>query len=639
MFLYGVLFPLALNQTFIYEYSEEIEAGMRVYVNFKGKNRVGIVWERIEEKPNYEVKCIEKILDDEPIISKELKKTIEFISYYYITHKGLVLRSSLPKALFNPKTVFNTSKIENSISINRRYELNDEQKNIYESINLEHFSVNLIFGVTGSGKTEIYLRLIEDVIKSNKKAIVLVPEIALTPQYIGIFSDRFNRDAICVIHSRLTPKQKLSEWVKFRQLQSSIMIGTRSSVFVDFSDIGIVIVDEENDESYKQESEPNYNAKDIAIYRAKNVDIPVILCSATPTLESYYKAKKKKFNLYTLKKRIKEIPLPYVEIVKLEGEEMFAKKTIDTIKNTLKNGETVAIFLNRRGFSNYLLCGECGYVFQCPNCSVSLTYHKETGDLKCHWCERSYDIPQRCPKCGSVNIMERGVGTQKIVEELKGLMPDKHIERFDRDAVAKRKEFNRITDDLKNGSIDILVGTQMLSKGHDISRIGLVVVASLDSMFSAPDFRASEKAVSLIIQTAGRSGRQKLGRVIIQTISESSTIIKYIKNHDYELFLKDELQKREDLLYPPFSHLIRIVIENNKKGLAEKDAQNIHKTLYKYFTVLGPSECPIGKLRNRYRYHILVKTVQILKDLKLLREKMPEFASNVHFDVDPLNFF
>lgn len=639
MFLYGILFPLALNRTFIYEYSEKIATGTRVYVNFKGKNRVGIVWENIEKKPDYEIKCIEKILDDYPIINKELKKTIEFISYYYITYKGLVLRSSLPKALFNPKITFNISKIENNISINRRYKLNDEQKNIYESINLKYFNVNLIFGVTGSGKTEIYLRLIEDVIKSNKKALVLVPEIALTPQYIDIFSDRFNRDSICVMHSRLTPKQKLNEWIKFRQLQSSIMIGTRSAVFVDFSEIGILIIDEENDESYKQENEPNYNAKDIAIYRAKNVGIPAILCSATPTLETYYKAKKKKFNLYTLKKRIKDIPLPDVEIVKLESKEIFAQKTIDAIEDALKNGETAAIFLNRRGFSNYIVCAECGYVFQCPNCSVSLTYHKETHDMKCHWCERSYDVPQRCPKCGSVNIIERGIGTQKIAEELKKLMPDKRIERFDRDAVAKRKEFDRITESLRNGEIDILIGTQMLSKGHDISRIGLVVVASLDSIFSAPDFRASEKAVSLIIQTAGRSGRQKLGKVIIQTISESSVMIKYIKNHDYKLFLKDEMQQRQDLLYPPFSHLVRIVIEKNSKELAKKDAQNIYEAIYKYFIVLGPSECPIGKLRNKYRYHILIKTTHILKDLTLLMEKMPECASNVHFDVDPLNFF
>ncbi len=639
MFLYGILLPLALNQIFIYKYDEEIELGMRVEVNFKGKNRVGIVWESIDEKPDYEIKHIERILDNEPVINKELKKTIEFISYYYITYKGLVLRSALPKTIFNVKTVFNISKIENSININRRYELNDEQKKIYKSINLEHFDVNLIFGVTGSGKTEIYLRLIEDVVKSGRKALVLVPEIALTPQYIDIFSDRFNKDSICIIHSRLTPKQKVNEWIKFRQMQSSIMIGTRSAVFTDFSDIGIVIIDEENDESYKQDNEPNYNAKDVAIYRAKNVDIPAILCSATPTLESYYKAKNKKFNLYTLKKRIKDIPLPEVEIVKLEAKEIFASRTINAINETLNNGETTAVFLNRRGFSNYLVCAECGYVFQCPNCSVSLTYHKETQDLKCHWCERSYDIPQRCPKCGSANIIERGIGTQKIVEELKILMPDKHIERFDRDSVAKRREFDRITDDLRKGRIDILVGTQMLSKGHDISRIGLVVVASLDSIFSAPDFRAEEKAVSLIIQTAGRSGRQKLGRVILQTISESPAIIRYIKNHDYELFLKDELQKRRDLLYPPFSHLIRIIIEKNKKELAEKDARNIYEAIYKHFTVLGPSECPISKLRNRYRYHILIKTKDILKDLRLLKEKMPRCVSNVHFDVDPLNFF
>ena len=642
MFLYKVLLPLALKNSFTYSSDEKIQNGTRVLVNLKGKEKIGIVWENIQEVPDYEIKPIIKILDSQPVLNEEIMKTIEFISFYYITFKGLVLKSSLPKKFFEITDEIDLEKEENQvldINVVKLYKLNEEQEYIYNSIDKNSFNVNLIFGVTGSGKTEIYLNLIENIIQAGKQAVVLVPEIALTPQYIEIFAERFPNIETSIIHSRLTPKKKFQNWNSFLKNRSKILIGTRSSVMLDFSNTGIIIVDEENDESYKQENEPRYNAKDIAIYRAKNYNIPVVLCSATPTIESLYKAKTGKFKLFRLSKRIKNIPMPKIEIIENRYDEIFAQETIDEIKKTINKQETVAVLINRRGFSNYMVCKECGYLFLCPNCSVSLTYHKETNDLKCHWCEENFEIPKKCPKCGSYNIVAKGTGSQKVEEELKNIFQDKIIERFDRDSVTTKKEFERIIDSLRSGKTDIIIGTQMISKGHDISKIGLAVITNIDSLISIPDFRAEEKTLSLIIQTAGRSGRQKQGKVIIQTLSSKNKLLSYAKKHDYEAFYDNEIKNRKIFNYPPFSHLIRIIVESTNREKSKNCANEIFTAIENDFNILGPSKCPIYKIKNRYRYHILIKTSDIIKSIDRLREKVKSCKEKVHFDVDPINFF
>ncbi|WP_022669836.1 replication restart helicase PriA [Hippea alviniae] len=638
MFYYYVLFPLAINGGFVYESKQEIELGRRVVVDFKSKKRIGIVWKE-SQKPEYETKEILSLLDDRAILNEEFIETLKFFSFYYLSYEGLLLRSSLPKRIFSTFEDIELKKESVEVSINpSAFELTEEQKKIVESISLNSFSVNLIFGVTGSGKTEVYLRLIDKVLESGKKAIVLVPEIALTPQYIEIFKERFDESLISVIHSRLTPRQRFLNWIEFNNSRKRILIGTRSAVFVNFSDVGIVVVDEENDESYKQESEPTYNAKDIAIYRAKKLNIPVVLSSATPSVESFYKAEEGKFRLFRLTKRVMELELPKVEFVKLEDKEMFSDYTIEAIKETLKENKTVAVLVNRRGFAEYMVCEDCGYVFLCPNCSVSLTYHKEDNSLRCHWCEARFDIPSVCPKCGSANLSIRGVGSEKVVEALKSIFPDKTIERFDRDSTSKKGEFERIITALREGRIDILVGTQMLSKGHDISKIGLVVVAELESLFVMPDFRATERALSLIIQTAGRSGRREAGQVIIQTVSDSPPFEEYIRNHDFESFLKSEIATRKAFLYPPFSRIIRIIAEKRKKDAAYELICDVKSKIEGKLNVVGPTRCPIFKLRNRYRYHLLIKSFSALKDISILREIIG-FKDGIHFDVDPVNFF
>lgn len=640
MSFYKVLFPIAVKGGFIYGSDVEIEIGSRVLVPFRGRHKIGVVWDKACENHNYEIKPILDIPDKKPIVSAELKKTVEFIARYYLTYIGLVLKSALPKRIFEIHSEIDFTEEDNTaLNLSGGHRLNQEQRYVYDNINQNEFGVNLIFGVTGSGKTEVYMRIMEDMLKKGKKCVVLVPEIVLTPQYIDIFSRRFSSNILSIVHSRLTPKKRFDNWLNFKTNKTRILIGTRSAVFSDFNNLGVVVVDEENDESYKQENEPRYNAKDVAIFRAKQHNIPVILCSATPTLESYYKAVSGKFTLFRLKKRIKNIPLPSVDIVETNRNEILPDYTIEKIESTLKQKKTVAILVNRRGFSNYLVCSDCGYLFVCPNCSVSLTYHKKTNDLKCHWCEASYDVPLVCPKCGSADIVSKGVGSQQVEEMLKRIFPKHDIERFDRDSVLTKKEFDRIVGKLQEGKIDILIGTQMLSKGHDISKIGLVVVASLEELFGIPDFRAKEKALSLVIQTAGRSGRAEAGSVIVQTVSKESELIKYIKTHNYEDFLKEEIKNRMLLRYPPFSRLIRIIIESTNRNTSQETADKIALLIKDELDILGAAKCPVYKLRNKYRYHILVKTSEILKATGLIDKKVSEFKEKVHFDVDPISFF
>ncbi|WP_051904404.1 replication restart helicase PriA [Hippea jasoniae] len=637
MFFYEVLFNLAINNGFIYHSDIELEVGRRVVVDFKSKEKIGVVW-RKAKKPDFETKPIINILDDFAVVDQELYETIDFFSFYYMTKKGLMLKSALPAYLFYSKESCKLNRHDFKVKITPpNFELSRYQKEAIEGIKLGSFNVNLLFGVTGSGKTQVYLALIEKVLGEGKKAVVLVPEIALTPQYIDIFNNRFGDGVVALIHSRLTRKQKFENWLDFVSNKKPVLIGTRSAAFVPLNGVGIIVIDEENDESYKQENQPFYNAKDVLIYRANKHKIPVVLSSATPTCESYFKAKNGKFNLFRLLERVGSKHLPTVEFVKLNGAELFYDYTIKAIAETINSNRAVAVLINRRGFSKYLVCKSCGYIFRCPNCSVSLRYHKEDQKLKCHWCESIYDLPEKCPKCGSIEIAAKGYGTQRVFEYLQNIFKDARLQRFDRDSTSRKGSFEKILTDLRNGKIDILIGTQMLSKGHDISRIGLVVIANYESLFMVEDFRAFERAVSLVIQTAGRSGRLEDGRVIIQTQLDEPPFYEIVKKHDYEAFLNQEIESRKLFRYPPFSRIIRIVARSTDSSKARKLADSIKENL-SGLDFLGPAKCPIFKLRNFYRYHIIIKSSNILKDIEYLSKNIT-LKDGIYFDIDPVSFF
>ena len=633
---YGVLFNIALSKRFTYKSNQDIKIGTRVLVDFNNRKKVGIVFEKISQTDVSEIKDIISILDDEPIISQELIKTINFASYYYLCPKGLILKNALPSKVFLQEIVDFQSNIKTQINHEKFFKLNDEQKNIYESINLDKFSVNLIFGITGSGKTEIFLHLIRDVIQKGKNAIVLVPEISLTNQYKRIFEEKF-LDTIGLFHSQLTPKQKFIEWNLFRKQEKRVLLGTRSAAFVDLSNTGLIVVDEENDDSYKQENTPSYNAKDLLIYRAKQLNIPVILSSATPTVETYYKAAiTKKFNLFRLQNRVNNCKLPTIEFAKPDNK-LLSTQSIEAIKNSLLNKQTCAILVNRRGFAHFLVCSDCGYIFRCPNCNVSLVYHKKTKDLKCHFCESSFDIPKQCPNCTSYNIKDIGTGTQKMEEFLRENFGNINIERLDRDTTLSKKNTHSIVSNLLDGKIDIIVGTSMISKGYDIEKIKLVIISNIESIFALPDFRVDEKALSLIIQTAGRSGRKEQGRVIIESKLPPRLEI-FVKNNDYEGFLNEEIKIRKSLNYPPFSHLIRIISQNPNEQLAKQNIQKCSEILMNgNINFLGPTKCPIDKIKNKHRYHIIIKSNEIFATLDFIANNL--YDKNLIFDVDPISFF
>lgn len=633
---YGVLFNIALSKSFTYKSNQDIPIGTRVLVDFNNRKKVGIVVEKIYQTDIPEIKDIVSILDSEPIVSKELIKTINFASYYYLCPKGLILKNALPSKVFSQEPVDFENHIKTHINQEKFFKLNDEQKKVYESINLKEFSVNLIFGVTGSGKTEIFLHLIRDVIQGGKNAIVLVPEIALTNQYKRIFEEKF-LDTVGLYHSQLTPKQKFVEWNLFRKQVKRVLLGTRSAAFLDLSNTGLIVVDEENDDSYKQENSPSYNAKDLLIYRAKQLNIPVILSSATPTVETYYKAAiTKKFNLFRLKNRVNNCQLPKIEFAK-PNNTLLSTKSLEAIKSSLSKNQTCAILVNRRGFAHFLVCNDCGHIFRCPNCNVSLVYHKKTKDLKCHFCESSFNIPKQCPNCSSYNIKDIGTGTQKMEEFLHENFGNINIERLDRDTASSKKNTNTIVSNLIDGKIDIIVGTSMISKGYDIEKIKLVIISNIESIFALPDFRVDEKALSLIIQTAGRSGRKEQGRVIIES-KLPPRLENFAQNSDYEGFLNEEIKIRRSLNYPPFSHLIRIISQNPNEQLAKKNIQQCSQVLKSgNIKFLGPTKCPIDKIKNKYRYHIIIKSNNIFATLSFLANNL--YDKNLNFDVDPISFF
>lgn len=640
MYYYSVLFSLAINKGFIYESEFPIPLGMRVSVKFHNKPKIGIIFEEINNikyiKNIKDIKPIGEVLDSKPVLSIELIKTINFASSYYLSQRGLILRNVLPANVFKNVPIDFDFDLRFQISEKFFFELNSQQKEIYENIDLNFFNVNLIFGITGSGKTEIFLHLIRDVIKSGKNALVLVPEITLTSQYQKIFEEKF-LDTVAVYHSQFSQKQRFLEWLYYKRGKKRIMLGTRSASFMDLSNTGLIVVDEENDNSYKQENIPRYNAKDLLIYRAKQLNIPVILSSATPSVETYYKAQvKKKFNIFRLTQRINNCKLPKIEFA-FDKKSLLSEQSLAAIENSINEKQMVAILVNRRGFAHFLVCSDCGHIFRCPNCNVSLVYHKKTKDLKCHFCESSFEIPKTCPVCSSLNIRDVGVGTQKMEEFLHQRFKNIKIERLDRDTTISKANAQNIVKKMLEGDIDIIIGTSMISKGYDIENIKLVIISNIESIFALPDFRVDEKIMSLIIQTAGRSGRKEQGKVIIEA-KLPQRIVGFVQNTDYEGFLNEEIQVRNSLNYPPFSNIIRVISQNNSDQIAKGNIEKAAKILEQSkVSFLGPMKCPIEKIRNQYRYHIIIKSNSILKTLELIAKHLYDLPLN--FDVDPVSFF
>lgn len=503
--------------------------------------------------------------------------------------------------------------------------LTEEQREAFEKINaslqFDEYEEFLLFGVTGSGKTEIYIQLIEEALKLGKDSIMLVPEISLTPQTVDRFLSRFGEEKIAVLHSKLSVGERYDQWKKIERGDAKIVIGARSAIFAPVQNLGLIIIDEEHDESYKSEMSPRYNAKELANYLGEKNNVPVVLGSATPDMGTYYKAINEKTELIELTKRANNASLPEVEIVDLRNElatgnkTMISEKLHEAIEENLKNKRQTILFLNRRGFSTFIMCRDCGYTAKCKNCDITLTYHLKENKLKCHYCGYETNALTVCPECGSKNIRYFGTGTQKLEEQVKSIFPQASTIRMDIDTVTKKNSHEDILNSFKNDGIDILIGTQMVVKGHDFPNVTLVGVIAADSSLNIDDYRAHERTFQTLTQVAGRAGRGKdKGKVIIQTYNPDTFCIQYAQKQDYKLFYDTEIHLRKQLRYPPFCDIILIGISSKIKKELETISNKIYEDLKEkikteklQILLYKPVPAPIDRIKNKFRWRIIVK--------------------------------
>lgn len=527
----------------------------------------------------------------------------------------------------------------------------DAVRRISEAAALSQFGVFLLHGVTGSGKTEVYLHSIKQQADLGRGTIVLVPEIALTPQLLGRFQRRFG-NRVAVLHSGLNDRERADEYRRIQAGQVDVAVGARSAVFAPFERVGLIIVDEEHENSYKQDEGLRYHARDVAVMRAKFQNAVAVLGSATPSLESFYNAKNDKYQYLRLAQRVDHRPMPDVAIIDVKNlakQTLYAPQLITGITKRLEKNEQTLLLLNRRGFSSVVICQECGAVVKCPSCSVSLTFHKNEGNLKCHYCGFFTRPPDTCASCHGVDLKPLGSGTQKVEEELQALFPAARMRRMDSDSVKGRDAYEQLLQQVDQGLVDILIGTQMIAKGHDFPAVTLVGVVDADVGLNFPDFRAAEKTFQLITQAAGRAGRgEAAGEVVIQTLNPAHYSIRHSRTHDYEGFYNEEIAYRMQLGYPPVGRFIKLEVKSPDESRALDAAQVARDRIRslmrgKETTLLGPAPAPIARVRGQYRFQLLLLSTKREKIRMLAaagRDAVEEKFGRkcrVIVDVDPVN--
>ncbi len=524
---------------------------------------------------------------------------------------------------------------------------------IEEGVSARTFAGMLLHGVTGSGKTAVYLAGMRAVLEAGRSAILLVPEIGLTPAVAADLHQVFG-DEVAILHSALSDQERAEQWHRIKRGEARMVVGTRSAVFAPVADLALIIVDEEQDSSYKQEEAPRYHARDVAVMRAKMADAMVVLGSATPSLESYYNAKKNKYALVELPDRVEQRPLPEVERIDMKQEfqetgqeQVISRKLVQEIRERLERKEQVMILLNRRGYSPVALCRACGHRMECRNCAVAMTHHKGARRMVCHYCGFQAPIPKVCGECGSEYVYFLGTGSEKLEELLHSMFPTARVGRLDRDTVRGNEDFERVLNALNEGQLDLLVGTQMIAKGHDVHGVTLVGVVGADIALGLPDFRAAERTFQLLTQVAGRAGRgQTPGKVVLQTFFPDHYAVQYAARHDFVGFYEKELQFRSWMHYPPYSALANVVVRSDKLEEALQWSGILGKwfegTRHEGVRVLGPAAAPILRLKRDYRYHFLLKSASREKLNALLRTMLVHTASQkiprtqVIVDVDAL---
>lgn len=592
-----------------------------------------------------------RLLNNEYKIPKNAIKQkiiIDYLQKYGITKKEILLKNT-KSSLSSLKSLVDKNVVEQVLKeankeLNQDYKkyekhiLNSEQAKAYNQILANPNGKFLLFGVTGSGKTEIFLQLVEKVINEGKDAIILVPEISLTPQTIERFSGRF-KEKIAIIHSRLTPKEKFNQWMMIKNGEVKIAIGARSAIFAPFKNLGAIIIDEEHDNSYISAKDPKYHTREIAKFRANYHGCNLIMASATPSIETMKEVKDGKLGLLELKSRVNKI-MPKISLIDMREElknsnySMLSIELQNEITRNLKNGEQTILFLNKIGHDSFTFCRACGYVVKCEACDVAMTYHKRVDKLVCHYCGRTKNQVRVCPNCHSKKIKEFGAGTEKLEEEVRAIFPKANILRMDSMVATNKARYDHMYESMKNGNIDILLGTQMIAKGLDFDNVTLVGIISADLSLNVGDFSAQETCFQLLTQVAGRAGRSyKPGRAIIQTYKPENFVIQAVKSNDYESFFESELKIRKAFSYPPYKNIITIKIVNEDRIKTidiSKEYTNELKNEMKSLIdveIIGPNPCKISRINNKYRYNILVKVSD--KDLDSCRDAISRIRNDL----------
>ena len=619
---------------------EQAVPGMRVLVPFGigNKKSEGIILSREISSEYKKLKSIVSLIDEEPVLSEDNIKLALWMSDRFFCTVYDALRAMLPAKMSSARK---TKTKPLSLSNKENMQLNEEQSKVFSSLLtlLKSGSPEaaLLYGVTGSGKTLVYIKLIESALSLGKTAIVLVPEIALTPQTVSIFSAHFG-DSVAVLHSALGTGERFDEWKRVREGTVRVVVGTRSAVFAPLKNLGLIVIDEEQEHTYKSESSPRYHAREIAKYRVTRSSGLLLLASATPSIESMYAAKTGKYKLFSLRNRYNERDLPPVLIVDMKKE--LKAGNSGTISSTLQqeleknldSNEQSILFINRRGASTLVACGECGFTYKCRHCSVSMTYHNSNRRLLCHYCGFSMPTPDNCPECsGKLNFI--GAGTQKIELELLDIFPDVRIIRMDADTTTRKNSHDKLLSGFRRHEADILLGTQMVTKGLDFENVTLVGVLSADSSLYMSDYRAGEKTFSLITQVVGRSGRgEKPGRAVIQTFTPEHKVISLASKQDYEGFYESEILLRRALGSPPVRDLIALTATGTDENKVITSCKKIENALKNYFRgdskirLLGPAPANVSKVSNKYRYRLLVNCENSKKVRDTIAHVIREFA-------------
>lgn len=657
-----IVLGLPINKAFSYRIPKNLlqdtEIGKRVKVSFGKRILIGYIVGLSDKSDIKEVKPLLEIIDKEPMLSEEMLKLTKWVSDYYLCSWGEAIESTIPgvlrkgKTSVKPKKPLKEEEFAPTSDLHPTSEQKAALKLIKQSLTDSEHKTFLLHGITASGKTEVYLQAINHVLDQNKSSIILVPEISLTPQTVERFKSRFGKK-VAIMHSRLVGSMRFREWQRIKTGEASVVVGVRSAIFSPVKNLGLVIIDEEHETSYKQDDTPRYHAREVAIKRAEIDNAVVVLGSATPSLESFYNSKDGRFKLISLTKRIEEKDLPQVKIVDMKREFITKRRQIifsrllkDTMEKVLNKKEQAILFLNRRGFSTSVICRKCGLVVKCKKCDSIMVYHFLEKKLICHYCNWKTETPDICPKCNSSYIRFLGLGTEKVESELHRYFPTRKMERMDTDSTRKRGSHDRILKGFSKHSTDILVGTQMIAKGLDFPMVTLVGVVSADTSLNLPDFRASERTFNLLTQVAGRAGRgREKGLVIVQTYAPKHYAISTASKHDYDSFYKIEISYRKELELPPFTHIIKLTLRSKNNQIAEetstKLARLLKKKLKKSVKIIGPAPALLSKLRGQYRWNILIKVKDPEKINTSLRKSLESFKKPwgvfITRDVDPMS--